>query len=256
MKESTTATPPEAPPPQSNPRNSSLWRWRGPTSLVGGALFAVLGLLLVSEALANDGDGALESAPPSDLIRILDTVESENDRLDVERQRLEAELEFLTSGSVRQALEASRDRLAALEILAGTTAVEGSGIRIVIRDPEGGVEYADILDAVQELRDAGAESIEISDTRVVVDTWFGPLPEGQGVGVLVSGNIRRPPYVIQAIGDPGTMATAMEIPGGVASTMRTAGADFALERLDSVEITSTVPLETPEYAEPVSSPSP
>ena len=46
-------------------------------------------------------------------------------------------------------------------------------------------------------------------------------------------------------------ATAMEIPGGVADSVRTAGALFEMEQRDSLEIASTVPLTTPEYAEPV-----
>ncbi len=254
MEEPTDVQPDETPPAAPNPRNSSLWRWRGPVSLVGGILFASLGLLLVSGAQANDGDDALAGALPSELIQILDSVESENDRLEQERRRLEAELAFLTTGTVAQALEASRDRLAALEILGGTTPVRGPGVRIRIVDPEGGVEYADILDAVQELRDAGAESIDVSGSRVVVNTWFAPPAEGQAAGIVVSGELRTPPYVILAIGDPQTMATAMEIPGGVASSIRTAGGEFTVESLDEVEITSTVPLSTPEYSQPVSSP--
>jgi hypothetical protein len=43
----------------------------------------------------------------------------------------------------------------------------------------------------------------------------------------------------------------MEIPGGVADTVRTAGAVFEMDQRESLDITSTVPLITPEYAEPV-----
>jgi uncharacterized protein YlxW (UPF0749 family) len=69
--------------------------------------------------------------------------------------------------------------------------------------------------------------------------------------VLVSGDLRPAPYTILAIGDPETLATAMEIPGGIADSVRTAGASFEMERREALEITSTVPLTTPEYAEPV-----
>ena len=47
--------------------------------------------------------------------------------------------------------------------------MRGPGVRIVIRDPDGGVDAAEILDTVQELRDAGAESIEVAERRVVVE---------------------------------------------------------------------------------------
>lgn len=255
MEEPTPLAAPEIPSPDAvgDPRNSSLYRWRGPVSLIGGALFAVLGLLLVSGAVAHGGDDALETARPDELIQILDSVETENERLDAERRRLENELEALTSGTAAQALEQARARLAALQVLAGTTPVRGPGIRLVIRDPEGGVGAADILGAVQELRDAGAESIEVAQRRVVASTWFADAPEDQGPAIIVTGDLRPSPYVILAIGDPQTLATAMEIPGGVASTVRTAGAEFSMDRRDSLEITSTVPLTTPAFAEPVES---
>ena len=230
---------------------SSLWRWSGPASLIGGALFAVLGWMLVAGAIAQDSDEALANARPDELVAILDSLDAENDRLEQEKRRLAAEVASLTSGSNAAALEQARNRQESLEVLAGTTNVRGPGVRIVIRDPEGGVDAAAILDTVQELRDAGAESIEVAERRVVVSTWFGPPPDTDTPAILVSGDLRPSPYTILAIGDPETLATAMEIPGGVADSVRTAGALFDMERRETIEITSTVPLTTPEYAEPV-----
>lgn len=235
---------------QTDARNSSLWRWQGPISLIGGALFAVFGLLLVSAALAQGSDDALATARPAELIQILDSLETENERLDAEKRRLDTELDSLTSGTNDEALAQAQERLAGLQVLAGTTPVRGPGIRMVIRDPGGGVDASDILDAVQELRDAGAESIQVADRRVVVSTWFANAAEGEGSGIVISGELRTSPYVILAIGDPQTMSTAMEIPGGVADTVRTANAKFDMDRREQLEIRSTVPLTTPEYAEP------
>ena len=45
------------------------------------------------------------------------------------------------------------------QILAGTTAVEGPGIEIRIQDPAGNVTADLLLDAVEELRDAGAYAL-------------------------------------------------------------------------------------------------
>jgi uncharacterized protein YlxW (UPF0749 family) len=237
--------------PEGDYHQSSLWRWSGPASLIGGALFAVLGWMVVAGAIAQEGDEALANARPDELVQILDSLDAENDRLDQERRRLAAEIASLTSGSDAAALQQARNRLESLEVLAGTTKVRGPGVRIVIRDPDGGVDAAEILDAVQELRDAGAESIEVAERRVVVNTWFGNPPDTGSPAILVSGDLRPSPYTILAIGDPGTLSTAMEIPGGVADSVRTAGALFEMEQLDTVEIASTVPLTTPEYAEPV-----
>jgi len=230
---------------------SSLWRWSGPASLVGGALFALLGWLLVAGAVAQDSDEALVNARPDELVQILDSLDAENDRLEQERRRLAAEIESLTSGSDAAALEQARRRKESLEVLAGTTVVRGPGVRIVIRDADGGVDAPMVLDAVQELRDAGAESIEVAERRVVVDTWFADSPAADTPGIQVSGDLRSSPYTVLAVGDPETLSTAMEIPGGIADTVRTAGAEFVMEQRAALEITSTVPLTTPEYAEPV-----
>ncbi len=245
------ASPPDAPGRSTEDyHESSLWRWRGGRSLVIALLFAMLGWVLVAGALAYGRDDALAAARPEDLIRILDSLEGENERLQREQRRLETELASLESGTSAEALASARQRLESLEILAGTTPVRGSGVRIVIRDPQDGLDAADILDAVQELRDAGAESIEVAERRVVVNTWFADPPDSQRAGILISGDLREPPYTILAIGEPSTLATAMQIPGGVADSVRTAGAQFEIDERESLDITSTVPLVVPEYAEP------
>jgi uncharacterized protein YlxW (UPF0749 family) len=233
---------------------SFLWRWRGPSSLMGGAAFALLGLLLVAGALVFRGDDVLANARPADLVQILDSLESENDRLEAEQRALQAELDVLTDGTSAEALAKARERQESLEVLAGTTAVRGPGIRMVIRDPAGVISASDVLNAVQELRDAGAESIEVAQRRVVVDTWFADPPEGEDPGILISGDLRGSPYVFLAIGDPQTLATAMRIPGGLEGSVTTAGAEFILEARDTVDITATVPLTAPDYAEPVPAP--
>ena len=167
-----TATPQNPDEPDGDFHQTSLWRWSGPASLIGGALFAVLGWMLVAGAIAQGSDEALANARPDELVQILDSLDAENDRLEQEKRRLAAEVSSLTSGSNAAALEQARNRKESLEVLAGTTKVRGPGVRIVIRDEDGGVDAAEILDTVQELRDAGAESIEVAERRVVVNTWF------------------------------------------------------------------------------------
>jgi uncharacterized protein YlxW (UPF0749 family) len=230
-------------------RQSSLWRWKGIKSLLGGGMFAVLGLLLVSGAVAYSSGDVLENSRPDDLVRILSSVESENDRLNQEATELRSELNDLRSGTQAEALAASRRRLEDLEILAGTTPVTGPGIRVIIQDPDGAFAASDMLDTVQELRDAGAESIEVAGQRIVVNTWFTDAPDG-GAGIIISGQRRNPPYTILAIGDAQTLATALQIPGGVSDTAQSGGGSVDIGRRESLEIRSTVPMVTPEYAQP------
>jgi uncharacterized protein YlxW (UPF0749 family) len=57
--------------------------------------------------------------------------------------------------------------------------------------------------------------------------------------------------VLLAIGDSNTLAGAMEIPGGVTATVRRAGGDATVEIEDDVTVDALLPLQTPQYAQPV-----
>ncbi len=232
-----------------DPRESSLWKWRGPISLIGGVLFAVFGFLVITAKLAHGGDEALTNARPAELVQILDSVESDITRLNAEKRTLQAEIEALRSGTTAEAVTKARARLEALQVLAGSTAVHGPGIRMVITDRSGAVDAAMVLDLVAELRDAGAESIEFASRRVVVSTWFADNTDDDPA-ISVSGDLRRSPFVVQAIGNSDTLATAMGIPGGVADTVTDAGAQFKLEKRADITIESTVVATAPEFAQP------
>ena len=87
----------------------------------------------------------------------------------------------------------------------------GPGIRVTVEDPKGEISLTHLLDGIEELRNAGVEAMEINDrVRVVAQTSFEDDPEG----VRVDGVVLKPPYVIDAIGDPDTLAGALDFQGG------------------------------------------
>ncbi len=90
------------------------------------------------------------------------------------------------------------------------------------------------------MRDAGAEAIQVGPVRVVVDTWFADGPDG----VIADGQSIRTPVRISAIGDPETLTSAMNIPGGLADSVRTRGADFAASPVEALTVSVTVPSTT------------
>ena len=53
-----------------------------------------------------------------------------------------------------------------------------------------------------------------------------------------------------AIGDPKTLDTALNIPGGVAATVRAAGGELTVAERSTVTITVTRALPPPKYAQP------
>ena len=121
-----------------------------------------------------------------------------------------------------------------LAILNGTVQVKGPGIIIEVDSAGGDVTAANILDAVQELRDAGAESIDVGGNRIVASSWFTDV-DGRP---SVEGRSLPEKFTISAIGDPHTMSTAMAIPGGVTDTLTQAGARVKVSEETSMQITS------------------
>ncbi|MGD9957148.1 MAG: DUF881 domain-containing protein [Candidatus Nanopelagicales bacterium] len=219
--------------------------------LVIGLLFVALGFAGVAATQSSSASGLLATAREDEVVRVLDDLTERQARLQAEQRALEAARDRLLSGSEEQRLAASRARADALAILAGTVPATGTGIRITLQDGGGAIGSAVLLDAVQELRDAGAEAIQIGTVRVVASTWFEDAP----TGVSVSGTVLASPYRILVIGDPSTLATALEIPGGVADTVRTAGGRIEVVQDEAVVISALQPLSTPQYARPAPSPS-
>ena len=74
-------------------------------------------------------------------------------------------------------------------------------------------------------------------------------------GVAVDGDKQTAPYTILAIGDSQTMATALEIPGGVLASLPE-GARGTVAAKEEVRITALRPVPTPRYAQPAVTPTP
>ena len=201
----------------------------------------LIGIGTVAVVRGQDTDEFLASAREPDLVRLLDDLQARQTRLDGEILRLQGAEQRLRTGTSAEALQETQERADDLRVLAGTTAVRGPGIKMRI-DGEEAFFASDLLNTVQELRDAGAESIEVNGVRVVVNTWFTDAADG----ISVSGTVLRPPFEIIAIGGPSTMATAMRIPGGVADTVESQDGSLVITELDKVEIRSVVNLSEPD----------
>ena len=201
----------------------------------------LIGIGTVAVVRGQDSEEFLATAREPDLIRLLDDLQSRQTRLDGEILRLQAAEQNLRTGTTAEALQQAQERADDLRVLAGTTPVSGPGIRLRI-EGEDAFFASDLLNTVQELRDAGAEAIEINGIRVVVDTWFADERDA----ISVSGTQVTQPFEILAIGGPATMATAMRIPGGIADTVSAQDGSVVITELDEVEILSTVNLPEPD----------
>lgn len=204
----------------------------------GVAFVAVLiGMGSVAVLHGQDTSEFLASAREPDLVRLLDDLQARQTRLDGEILRLQAAEQRLRSGTSAEALQESQERADDLRVLAGTTPVKGPGIKIRV-DGQDAFFASDLLNTVQELRDAGAEAISVNSQRVVVNTWFAD----ETAGISVSGVVVGAPYEILAIGGPSTMATAMRIPGGVVDTIESQDGSVVITELDNLVIRNTINL--------------
>jgi uncharacterized protein YlxW (UPF0749 family) len=216
-------------------------------------LSLILGFAVATQVRSTQAQG-LESLRQSDLVGILDNVTQQSTRLDSSARELQATRDQLVNGSSNEAaaLKAAQERLAALRILAGTAPARGPGIRMTIDDPARKVTAPVMLDALEELRDAGAEAVQINSVRVVASSSFG---ESAG-GVQVDGVTVGSPYRILAIGNPQTLGAAMEIPGGISETVRQLGATVRVVQDKSLAVTALQTPRRPRYARPVPAPTP
>ncbi len=212
------------------------------------ALALLLGFAIATQVRQTQGQG-LANLREDELVRILDDVTQDGNRLEAELRDLERTRDALASGAGQsaEAQAAARERLRTLGVLAGTVPVTGPGITVTIADPNREVTAPVLLDALEELRDAGAEAVQIGPVRVVANTYFTDTD----TGVRVSGTPVDPPFTITAIGDSATMASAMDIPGGVTESVRRLGGRATVSQSKSLSITALHDVEQPRYAQPV-----
>ncbi len=220
-------------------------------------LLLVLGFALVIQVRSTQSAGPLANARQEDLVQILDELGNRSDRLRQEIATLGDTERRLTSGSgaSEAALAEARRRTQVLGVVAGTVAATGPGVTVRVTDPDVKVSASVLLDALEELRNAGAEAIQLEGTgaqgtivavRVVAQTSFSDTAEG----LVVDGTALRAPYRFVAIGDPATMAGAMAIPGGIQDTVERVGGTVEVDRRDRVRVGALRALSTPRYARP------
>ncbi|RLU80406.1 hypothetical protein CTZ27_34830 [Streptomyces griseocarneus] len=209
-------------------------------------LLCVLGLGLAIQVRSTSDNSALRGARQEDLVRILDELDNRTKRLEDEKRRLESQKTELESSS-NQAAEARKQteqKEQQLAVLAGTVAAQGPGIELTVSDSKGAVEPDKLLDAIQELRAAGAEAIQINDVRVTADTYFS----GAAGKVEIDGKKVAQPYVFKVIGKPQDLEPALNIPGGVVQTLEKEQAGVSVSRSEKIIVDALRPAKRPDYA--------
>ncbi|MBQ3076911.1 MAG: DUF881 domain-containing protein [Clostridia bacterium] len=145
------------------------------------------------------------------------------------------------------------------ELVAGFTDVIGPGVTVTMSDSVASVagdgltvdpSYLiihdnDILQVVNELRDAGAEAISINGERLLATS------EIRCAGSIVSVNNNRyaAPFVIRAIGDPEALESALKMRGGVIEQLAFFQIEVDVQKSDEVLIRAYTGTTSYTYAQ-------
>ena len=188
----------------------------GRGQIIAAVILFVVGLGAVTQLRISNADDAYSNARREDLIQILDGLGAESRRLEAEIAELEQTKSELQSGADRQ--EVAR---AETERRLGATRHPGRhGARGRDRASDCNSATRSQGDRrgparrVEELRDAGAEVIEINDSvRVVASSWFG----SRDAALIVDGRVISRPITLEVIGDPHSLEEAASFRGGLVS---------------------------------------
>ncbi len=199
-------------------------------------VLAAFGLLVTVAAVQNSQQAGVQTASRASLIANIeerrDDVASLEERLfDLQELNvsLQDNLDDITASS-----QSALARVERLGVVTGVQAVTGPGVRVTVDDgPNDAVRAADLRALVDGLWNAGAEAIAINGQRLTARSGIA----NSGVAIRVVGNNRTlsPKYVVEAIGDRGTLqADLMQTSSGL--LFRDTAARFGLPvSMDNVE---------------------
>ena len=172
-----------------------------------------------------------------------------------ERDSLLDELESLKRSAGKEVVNKEMQKL---KMAAGSMAVSGQGVVIIIDDSKKQsktgenpnlylIHDDDILKVINELWAAGAEAVAINEQRLIATS------EIRCAGPTLSVNNTRssPPYEILAIGDPKSLENSLKMRGGVVETLQFWGIQVQIKKLDQIVVPGYKGTYTFEYAHPV-----
>jgi uncharacterized protein YlxW (UPF0749 family) len=209
-----------------------------------------LGLLLSVAILQAQGSAGVVSAERAGLVERIRAQEETTTRLKESLAELQATIAELEDSRLRSSAAGQRVReeLQLLQSAAGTVAVAGPGVSVVLDNAErpdaaARPDMARVLDidlqqVVNGLWAAGAEAISINGQRVSARSAIRTANDV----ILVNDSPLSPPYHVQAIGDSRTLPnTFAEGPGGefLRSASSQWGIRYSVRAEESLRIPAT-----------------
>lgn len=147
-----------------------------------------------------------------------------------------------SSEKTKSVIDTMKSELYTVELFSGASDVSGQGIKVTVNDSHNYSNSDDIMDyithnsdlmqLVDELKNAGAEAISINGKRIINTTSI----TCEGPAIAVNGEYIVPPFEILAIGDPSAMQYVLSLPESHYQEMKLRGLYLKIEKEDTVKI--------------------
>lgn len=212
--------------------------------LIGVAAFFFTLIISAQLNTVSNTDIIAEGMREAELLAELAKVKEELKELKVDYEKSQKIVEeYKSNASTNDSLIASMtEELNAASVLAGLVDLKGEGVVVTIHDstsnsPEftveaGLVHDTDLVAIVTELKAAGAEAISINGQRIIATTpirCVGPTIQINSVKVAA-------PYYIKAIGNSQYLESALNIKGGIVTSLRRYGLTIEITRQNDIKI--------------------
>ncbi len=225
-----------------------------PTQVLFFVMFLALGLAASASVRTHTAE-PLAGLSNDQLVGLLSDLKDKEEDLREQRRDLQEVVDELkrSDSDRRAAAEASENLKERAELAAGVLPVSGPGVELYVPSTaaEAGepLPVALFVTTLAEMRNAGAEAISLNGIRLTGRSWFGPPKGGSPPGaIIVDGEQITPPFNWKAIGEPETLAMALEIRGGVTSQFKAYGVEVLVHKREDLSIASTANVE--EAADP------
>lgn len=130
-------------------------------------------------------------------------------------------------------LERVNRELEQLDLINGTSAVEGPGIRISVA---GNMIPSDLMVVLNELWGAGAEAVAINDFRVTATSGISYLETSSKTYLTCDKNVIQEPIYIYAIGNADTLEKSLTMPGGIVDNLSLYQVHLFVEKQELVQM--------------------
>jgi uncharacterized protein YlxW (UPF0749 family) len=200
-----------------------------------GFVMLVFGLLITTQFRVTKQNGSdLDRGRTSDPARELKATQEKLKAAEKERDRLAAEIAQIRSPAGQSSTFIPTARLSSLELLAGTTEIQGPGLIVTVTEAKDAqkakVADEDLWRVLNELLAAGAEGLAVGGERITVISGIRTV----GQRIMVYQTAISTPVEIAAIGDPAVMEAALRMRSGVVETLDRWGVKVTLSRSDKI----------------------